>query len=575
MFSQFGLSDKRFMSHFRALMAYSVIVNLLVLAPSIHMLQVYDRVLSSGSVSTLVYLTLIVCFLLLFYGVADAIRSRIAVRLAAAYSVDMAPRLFRKLAASQDRENASARIMRDFAGARGFLGGKSFTSLFDLPFIPLYVAVMFMLHWSLGVFIIMAIVLMMATSLMNMKATEHDRSESRSADNDAAHFSQSVLGLQEEMRTLGTAQHFESTWSRKLAKALVSGDQAGEASARYQALSKALRQILQVGVMALGGYLAVTGSMSAGMIFMASMVAGKALGPIDQLTGAWEQVSKGFEALRSIDGFAGAPETQEEKIRIPQVKGHLDGQEITWIPDARKPERVVLSDISLAIRPGTVTVITGATGSGKTALMRILAGAIAPSEGRVTLDGLDARSWPSDQWARLVGYVPQEITFFPGTVAANIARFDPAASGEAIVYAAQLVGAHDMIMRLPDGYATRIGAGGVATSSGQKQQIALARAMFTAPKVLILDEPNAHLDAEGESALFRALAAARNEGAGILITAHRNTVLKVADRVLMLQNGRLAQLDMPEAAAPAASAKGRKPAAARTPATAMAEEATT
>ena len=544
MFSQFGLSAKAYSGHIKALLVYSVIVNLLVLAPSVHMLQVYDRVLGSNSVPTLVYLTLIVCFLLLFYGFADAIRSRVAVRLSAAYSVAMAPTLFGKLTAGQQGVTNSSKIMRDFAAARGFIGGKSFTGLFDVPFIPLYVAIMFLLHWSLGVFVLFAIALMVATSVTNAKATEDDRTQSRIADNDAANFSQSVLGMPEELRTFGTAAHFETNWSMKLAKALISTEQAGEASARYQGLSKSLRQILQVGVMALGGYLAVTGNMSAGMIFMASMISGKALGPIDQLTGGWEHISKGFEALRTLKDFAGTPDQKPENIRIPQAKGLLEARQINWIPDPKKPERVVLDDIDLMVRPGEVTVITGVTGAGKSALLRILSAAIAPTTGRVTLDGLDAKAWPADQWSKFVGYVPQEINFFPGTVASNIARFDPGANGEAIVHSARLVGSHDMIMRLPDGYATRVGPGGVVLSSGQKQQIALARAFYTAPKVLILDEPNAHLDAEGENSMMRALFAAKKEGVGIVITAHRNTVLKIADRVFMLQGGKLASLEI-------------------------------
>ena len=544
MFSQIGLSEKSYSGHIKALFAYSIIVNLLVLAPSIHMLQVYDRVLSSNSISTLVYLTLIVCFLLLFYGFADAVRSRIAVRLSAAYSVTMAPLLFSRLTATQEAQTTGAKVMRDFTAARGFLAGKSFTGLFDLPFIPLYVAIMFVLHWSLGVFVLVAIALMLATSFLNMTATEKERTDSRQADSDAAVYSQTVLGLPEEMRTFGTGSRFEMTWSRKLATALVSAEQAGEASARYQALSKALRQILQVAIMALGGYLAVTGNMSAGMIFMASMVSGKALGPIDQITGGWEQISKGFDSLRSLDAFAGIAEKRDENIRIPQIKGVLEASKVCWIPDEKKPERVVLENIALTLRPGEVTIITGATGAGKSALLRILSGAIAPTTGRVTLDGLDAQAWPNDQWSKLVGYMPQEITFFPGTVAANIARFDPAASGEAIVHTSRLVGAHEMIMRLPEGYGTRVGPGGITLSSGQKQQIALARAFYTAPKCLILDEPNAHLDADGESAMMRALLAAKKEGVGIVITAHRNTVLKIADRVFMLNNGKLAVLDM-------------------------------
>ncbi len=542
MFSQFGLPVKSFNGHLKTIFTYSVFVNLLVLAPSIHMLQVYDRVLSSNSVSTLVYLTLIVVFLLLFFGLAEFVRARIAQRLSAAYAVEMAPKLFAKLSGGNGDKVTSGKIMRDFSSVRGFLSGKPFVSLFDLPFIPLYLAIMFLLHWTLGVFVLISIVLMISVSVISASATEVERNDSRKADSDAVNYSLSVLELPEEMRTFGTGAHFETMWRKRLAKALVTSEGAGNATSGYQAMSKTLRQTLQVGVMALGGYLAVTGAMSAGMIFMASMVAGKALAPIDQLTGGWEQIAKAVGSMRELKDFVADMPAEEDPVRIPQITGTLKATDVVWSPDASNPERIILDSISLTIRPGEVTIITGSTGSGKTALMRILAGAIAATEGRVTLDGLDAKAWPSDQWAKLVGYVPQEITFFPGTVAANIARFDPAASGEAIVEATQLAGAHAMIMRLPEGYATRIGAGGIPLSSGQKQMIALARAHFSKPRCLILDEPNAHLDAAGEEAMMQSLSAAKNAGTSIIMTAHRNTVMRIAEHVFMLQDGRLARL---------------------------------
>jgi PrtD family type I secretion system ABC transporter len=528
--------------HLRVMAFYSIVANLLVIAPSIHMLQVYDRVLQARSLSTLLYLTLIVVFAMVVWGAADAVRSRVAIRIASRYAVDVAPKLFAVLARLPNGAMACGKALRDFAGARAFLGGKAFVALFDVPFIPVYVGIMLMLHWSLGLLTVAGIVVLAFISWLNMASTEADREKSRMAESDASGFAQATFQRVEDMRATGLLPRFLSIWGAKMSVALRESDTAGSRSAAYQAASKAGRQILQVLIMAWGAFLVLQNEMSAGMIFMASMISGKALAPIDQVIGGWEQISKGAAAVRDIEALTGPDKSVTARQPLPAPKGKLSAHEIVFAPDPKRPDHAVLRRIDLDLKPGETVLVTGATGAGKSSLLRILAGAIEPTSGRVTLDDVDRQTWSAAQWGATIGYVPQEIDFFPGTVAANIARFDPEATHEAIVAAARQAGAHDVIVALPDGYRTMLGTTMVALSSGQRQKIALARALFGAPRVLILDEPNAHLDQAGEQLMLAAIAAARADGAAVLIAAHRTSVLKVVDRAYMIEDGQLRPL---------------------------------
>lgn len=536
--------------HMRAILLYSVIANLLVIAPSLHMLQVYDRVLASRSIGTLIYLTLIVIAALAVWGLADAVRSHLAVRAAAKYTVSVAPKLFARMAADPKAAQRSGKTLRDFSTARGFIGGRTFVTLFDVPFIPFYVLIMAVLHWSLGLLTVIGILVLAALSWLNIAATETERERSRQAESDAIGFAQGAFQRIEDLRAHGMLSTFLTIWGRKTALVLNENEAVGAKSARYQAASKTFRQALQVIMMAWGAFLVLHNDMSAGMIFMSSMISGKAFSPIDQVIGGWEQISRGLAAIRDIEALTGPDKSIQARMSLPEPEGRLSLDAVTYAPDPGKPDRRLLSDITLRVAPGEAVLVTGPTGAGKSTLIRIMVGAIAPTAGAVSVDDIGQDVWPSSQWGRIVGYMPQDIEFFPGTVGMNIARFDPEATEEKVIAAARGASVHDLIVGLPDGYRTPLGGQAFALSTGQKQRIALARALYGDPRILVLDEPNASLDQPGERALLVAVAEARRRGAAVVIAAHRTSILRVVNRAFTIAEGRLEELTIQAAPTP-------------------------
>lgn len=539
--------------HARTIALYSVVANLLLLAPSLFMLQVYDRVLHSRSVPTLFYLTIIVLVALGVWGLAEGVRARVATRAAAHYSIAVAPKLFAKLSWQGLPAGARAKVLRDLTGARSFIGGRGFLTLFDLPFVPVYTLIIFCLHWSLGLLTIAGVGVLCLLGWLNIAATEADHAKARDADADAIGFAQAVLRREEDLRAGGLQSRFLSIWGRKMAEALRRTDEAGGRAAFYQSLSKTVRQALQVLMMGLGALLVIENQLSAGMIFMCSMISGKALAPVDGAIAGWEQISRGLAAIRGVEDVTGPDKRISERMTLPPPRAVLNARGIVHCPDPAKTDRRILDGIDLDVLPGDCVLVTGAIGTGKSTLLRILAGAIEPTAGKLAIDGIDRALWPSAQIGRLVGYVPQDVDFFPGTIAANIASFDPAMTEAGVIEAAQRADVHDAILALPNGYRTMLGHGPAALSVGQRQKIALARAIHGAPPFLILDEPNASLDGSGERALLAVIASAKARGAAIVLTAHRTSILQVVDRVYTLADGRLRSLsDRDPAAAPPA-----------------------
>ena len=524
-------------AHLRLMLFYAVISNVMVLAPSFHMLQIYDRVLSSGSVPTLIYVTLIVIGAMGVYAFSEAVRLRVAQRFAAAYAVQIARKMFARFALLPDGSPGAGHYLREYGAAKTFLGSRIFVSLFDLPFLPLFLVLLFFVHPLICLITLVGMLGMIALAYLNHALGEESRAANRKADNDALGFAQSAFAHSEQVRALGLLPNFISVWGQKSAVALVRAEDAAQISSKYYALSKAFRQVLQVLIMAWGAWLVLNGNMSGGMIFMASMISGKALGPIEQAIGGWENISKSVAAFAAIEELTGEDKSIRPKPSLPEPRGVLTAQDIVFKPHPEAPAH--LNGVSMQVVPGEIVALVGPLGSGKSLLARILAGALQPTAGVLLLDMAERSQWPVEQWGRSIGYMSEDVQLFPGDVAMNIARFSALPDLGPVYEAARRVGAHDAILKLPQGYQTNIGDGSTWLSVGQRQQIALARAFFGCPKVIILDQPTAHLDQAAEGALMNALADARKRGAAIVVISRRNNMLHLADRRLMVSDGKV------------------------------------
>ena len=520
---------------------FSVATNMLMLAVPIHMMQVYDRVLSSRSVETLLYLTLVVIAALAVFGTAESLRSQLSQRLSARYATAHAERLFAKLVGAHHGSSDDHRILRDFSQVRVFLSSKQMVGLFDLPFAPIFLILMFLLHITLGALTLVGILALVGIAAANNKWTAHLQETSGKSANEAQGFAQAALARAEDIRAMGLMPNIMARWGGKTAEALNTADSAAERNAKFFGLSRFVRQTLQISMMAWGAYLAIQGDISAGLIFAASMISGRALLPIEQVIGGWSNIAQAYASYLRVDEFLKSKNKAQPLVALPSPQGEIGVECLTYNADgAANAERPILDNLSFRVSPGTIVAIIGPSGAGKSTLARLLVGAIQPSKGNIRLDGFELDQWSDGVRGAAIGYVPQDIALFPGTIAENIARLDPAPDEQRIIDAALKSGVHELVARMPDGYQTLVGGAGISLSGGQRQRIALARAFYSDPKVLVLDEPNAHLDQEGEQLLMNALLTAQTQLLTIIVVTQRRSMLKAASHVLLLKDGRIA-----------------------------------
>jgi ATP-binding cassette subfamily C protein len=517
---------------------FSMAVNILLLAPSLHLLQVYDRVLTSQSQETLVFITCIAAIALVFYAISELVRTRIAMRLSNRFVITYAERVFDFLVYDRHNSFAANQIMRDMNTIRAFIAGRQFVALYDVPFFPLFLGFMFLLHPTLGAIAMLGILAISWLAFLNHWLTKQAREVADKARGEADNFSLAVLRRTDDVRAMGLLPSILQGWGGKTATSLNSADQAASSSAFFYSLSRCIRQVLQIGVMAWGAYLVLQGDMSGGMIFAASLLLGKALGPVEQLVGGWDGIAAFMSAWASIKDVSRKID-RPYLTELPSPEGRITVENLTFHPGKELGLPPVVENVSFTLSPGEVMAVVGPSGAGKSTIARLLVGAMAADSGIIRLDDFDITQWREDQRGRAIGYVPQDILLFPGTIAQNIARLEPQAQDEQVITAAKLAGVHDMIASLPEGYGTMIGPGAVPLSGGQRQRIALARAFYTSPKVLVLDEPNAHLDQYGEKLLMDCLAAAREEKIAVLVISQRKSILKIADRVMVIIDGKV------------------------------------
>lgn len=520
--------------------AFSAVINLLYIAPTIYMLQVYDRVLPTRGVGTLAFLTFLLLASLATLSLLDLVRSRLLVRASARLERTLSGRL---LSASLERGVASrlSQPMREFDALRQTVTGAGVLALFDAPWTVVYIALCFLLHPLLGLMAVVGSGALVALTLATERAT---RGKLGTA-NEAAAFSYvaqaQTAALADTVRALGMREAVVQRHQRERAAMIGLQAQASFAAGRYMSLTKFLRLSLQSLGLGLAAYLAIGQSISAGAIFAASLLLSRALSPIEQVLGSWRQLEEARNAYVRLSALLAGQEADVEKTRLPAPAGRVQVEEVTV--GGAAPDRPILSNVSFTLAPGEVLGVVGMSGAGKSTLIRALVGAVKAERGVVRFDGASIEDWDGDLLGRHIGYMPQEIGLLQGTVKQNISRFQ---SGEDIdgqvIAAAQACGAHEMILRLAKGYDTVLDWGGRGVSHGQGQRIALARALYGEPAIVALDEPNAHLDADGEQTLLNAIHALKARGAAVVIVAHRASMLDAMDRLLVLADGRVTQV---------------------------------
>ena len=517
---------------------HSFAVNLLYLLPSIYMLQIYDRVLTSRNVTTLLMLTLITLVLYALFGAMDWIRSSVLIRIGARLDQDLNLRVFN---AAMDRHLARqggnpAQALQDLTTTRQFFSGAGALAFFDAPWAPIYLIVIAVIHPWLGVASLGAVLVLVVLTWLNEVATHKPLSEANQEAMQALAFANNNLRNAEVIAALGMAPALRNRWRQRQDRVLLLQILASVRGGSIGALGKTLRIAFQSLILGAGALLVLDDAITAGGMIAASILMGRALAPVEQVIAAWKQWIVASAAYGRLNELLQRFPEPPPALRLPAPKGEIALEEVSVVPPGTRVS--VVRNLTLRVHAGDVVGVIGPSGAGKSSLARVLVGIWAPSAGHVRLDGADVHGWSRDELGPYLGYLPQDIGLIEGTVAENIARFGPL-DEEKIVAAARLAGVHDLILRLPQGYDSPIGLDGGALSGGQRQRIALARALYGDPALLVLDEPSANLDEAGESALLAAITHAKSRGATVVFATHSPRLVGATDKLLALRDGQL------------------------------------
>jgi ATP-binding cassette, subfamily C, bacterial PrsD len=519
---------------------FSGVINILMLSGSVYMLQVYDRVIPSRNIATLLGLSLMVLFAYLMQGYFDALRARMLSRVATMFDAGLQESIHHALATLPlrgVRPMLMQQPLRDLDTVRAFMSSMGPTAFLDMPWIPLFLIGLFLFHPVIGLTAVIGTISIVAMTLLTDRMS---RGAAKAASDTSAQrqvLADATQRNAEVIRALGMTERFSARWSQVNERYLRENIRSTDVYANFGSGAKVLRYVLQSGMLGIGAYLVVADKASGGIMIASSIMMGRALAPIEVALGTWKQLvaaRQGIKRLRDICKATAKPAVPP--VALPRPCRELSVQALSVT--APGTDKLIVSDISFSLKAGTGLALLGASASGKTSLSKALVGIWPANHGVVRLDGAAIDQWDSADLGRHIGYLPQDVALFDGTVAENICRFDQNASSDSILKAAQIAGVHDLVLRLPEGYSTRIGQGGMSLSAGQRQRVGLARAVFGDPFLIVLDEPNANLDADGENALCRAIQIMRQNKSIVVVISHRPSALAALNMAMVLYEGK-------------------------------------
>lgn len=535
--SEIELVLRRMKRTYLAVGIFSLTVTFLMLVPSIYMLQVYDRVLNSRNEMTLLMLTLVMLVLYLLLGVIDFIRQSILTRVGARFDVALSERVFNSVYEHSLKNSLGgnpSQALHDLSSLRQFISGPAPVAFFDVLSMPVFILVSFMMDVTFGIFLIVGACLLLLLAYATERATKKPLAEANALAIKVANYTNNTLRNAEVIESMGLLKTMRGRWQQMQHNILRLQGEASDYANLIGAGSKVARMTLQSLALGLGALLAIKGDISPGMMIAATVLIGRALAPVEQVIGTWKQFVSTRGAYARLSELLSMYPKRAESMRLPAPQGRLAVEGVT--AGAPGSKTMVLRNITFTLEPGSVLGVIGPSGSGKSSLARLLVGVWATQSGAVRLDGADVHQWDKDELGPYIGYLPQDIELFEGTIAENISRFGEA-NAEKVVEAAKLAGVHELILKFPQGYDSQVGAGGALLSGGQKQRIALARTLYGNPCLIVLDEPNSNLDEMGEEALARAIVQLKNTGKTVVVITHRGSLLNQTTQLLLLREG--------------------------------------
>jgi ATP-binding cassette subfamily C protein len=520
--------------YFMIAAGFSLAINLLYLASPLYMLQIYDRVVTSGSQTTLVMLTIVLLAAFLALAGLDLMRARILTRASVRLDRLISARIVAASVETSSSGASQSQPIRDFDTFRQVITGSGIHALFDLPWSPIYIGIIFLLHPWLGFFALGSSLLLVAMAVINEYLVRWPLKQANDLATANYNFTEMSLRNSEVIRAMGMVDGLLRRWGRDRNLALRRQAEASDRAALMSGAIRFLRLTMQSLILGLGAYLVIERQTTAGSMFAASLLLGRGLQPVEQIVGLWRSLILARAALARVRKLVDGKAENERSFNLPKPTGKISVEQVSYaIPN---PQKVLLREVSFQLEAGEALGIVGPSGAGKSTLARHLAGIMQPSRGTVRLDGADLSHWGRDALGDHIGYLPQDIELFSDTVAANIGRFKTNVDQE-VIEAARLAGVHDMIIRLPQGYETQIGEGGAVLSGGYRQRIALARAVFGTPNLIVLDEPSSNLDADGDRALSDCAIELKRRGSTVIIVSHRPSTLANVDKILLLRDG--------------------------------------